>query len=240
MAFRRHPSFEDWVEYCFTLGYGDFHAGPKLSDYEQVEARLRRFVELPPALLAKYVIRLFRDPAFIAERYRDDRIGDATWFLFGIPSEYFRALRTDAVSHQRQSTCISTVTALYTELYDRVCCERGADPGGDYTNDRGVDGAVYMIWDMDSIEGAILSAEETPHLVEPCFAVLETALMKCRTSSCQKSALHGLGHVRMHHQNRNSALAGRAREIIERFLTTRRPVAWLRKHAEAAMVGGIL
>ncbi len=224
------PSFDAWVEYCFTGGYHDFHAGhgsPERCEYE-------RWTEgLEPPTLAEFVVRLFRSPAFIADRYTDDQIADATWFLFGCASGYFHVLRSDAVPRSLQIEYTASVATLYTELFDRVCCKRGANPDGDYTNDLKVDTAVYMIWDMDCIEGAVMFPESSPHLVEPSFGVLDTVLARCCTSSCQVSALHALGHIHPYHPQR-------AERMIDAFIASRSVAQWVRNYAEQARRGHVL
>ena len=228
------------MDYCFTRGHRDFHAAPEDDGYCAAEARLERFTSIDPPLLANYIVRLFRAPAFLADKYTDDQIAGATWFMFGVASEYFASVRAKCVPHHRQTECVSAVTTLYTELFDRVCGKRGSDPDTDYRDTIEVDGAVYMVWDMDYIDGAILFDDENPHLVDPAFAVLRTILERCRTSACLVSALHGLGHVRMYHEEHNRSLARRAAELIDRFLAERRPIHWLREYAEAAKAGHIL
>ena len=195
------PSFEEWETYCFTQGCADFNAKPTHHGYNESELRLERFTTFDPRTLAEYISRLFRNPSALAERYTDDQIGDATWFLFGVASEYFhtlrcagdaseyvRALVCAAVPPDAQIECIASVTTLYAELYHRVCCQHGADPSGCYTNELEVDSAVWMIWDMDCLDAAVLSPKKWPHLIDPCFDVLETILSECRTSTCQMSA----------------------------------------------------
>jgi hypothetical protein len=124
------PSFDEWVDYCFTRGHADFHADDEGPDSRACAARIRRFVDLDPNCLADYVVRLFSDPSGIAGRYTDDQIGAATWFLFGVASGYFQELRFEAVPEEMKIACMSSVATMYTELYDVVCCRRGADPHG--------------------------------------------------------------------------------------------------------------
>ncbi len=227
------PSFEEWVAYCFTQGWADFHARAGSPEYEQAQLRTQRFANLEPALLARYVIRLFRDPAAVAARYADNQIGNATWFLFGVASGYFQYLPSDPVPRDLQIECIASVATLYTDLFDRFCCKRGAEPDGDFRNELTVDGAVYMIWDMDCIECAAMFPNQAPHLVDPSFAALETVLAQCRTSTCQVSALHGLGHLHMYHPQR-------VERIIDDFLISRSTAMWVCEYACNARKGSVL
>lgn len=225
------PSFDEWVDYCFTKGYADFGCRERSPEYEAAEKREQRFCWLNPVILAEYVVRLFESPALIADRYTDDQIGEATWFLFGIASGYFQELWSEEVSIGRQIRCMKVVATMYTDLFDRVCCFRGTDP--DRRFELPVDSAVYMIWDMDCIEGAVMFPERTPHLVDPGFWVLEKVLSKCRTSSCLQSALHGLGHLQTYHPER-------VEQIIMGFLNKRHVPKWIRDYAEQARTGYVL
>lgn len=224
------PSFDEWVEYCFTQGYADFRSAD-IED-EAYVAREERFLGLDPVLLAGYIVRLFRAPSFIADRYTDEQIGQATWFLFGVASEYFSELIAAGIPQDLQVECITSMATLYTDLFDRVCGRRGEDPDTDYCNALEVDGAVYMIWDMGSHVGAIMFPEKTEYLVQPGFDVLDAVLTRCRTSSCLISALHGLGHLKHYHPQR-------VEQVIDRFLATRRPPAWVREYATQARTGYI-
>jgi hypothetical protein len=226
------PSFDEWVEYCFTQGYADFRLECGSPGYDEADSRAERFVGLDPRTLAGYLRRLFSAPAALAERYTDGQIAGATWFLFGCASEYFSALRSAVVPPDEQVACMASVATLYTDLYDRICCKRASDPDGEHTNTVEVDMAVYMIWDMDCIAGAIIHPKEAPHLLEPTFAVLDTVLRRCRTSTCQISALHGLGHVHEYHPQRTE-------RMIDAFLAGRRPADWVREYARWARVGRV-
>lgn len=227
------PTFDEWVEYSFTLGYSDFHAKYDSPGYGEVELREQRFVNLAPDVLARYFIQLFESPQFIADRYSDDQIDSAIWFLFGCGSEYFEELWSDAVSKEQQIKCMTSVVTIYTELFDHICCKRAADPDGEYIHDLDVDGAVYMIWDMDGIDGANRHPDQHPHLVEPVFKTLETILSRCRTSTCQMSALHGLGHLHPHHPQRTE-------RIIDCFLKRQHVADFVKHYALTARVGCVL
>lgn len=227
------PTFDEWVEYCFTQGPRDFAAsgaGWSEEDIDPFEEGVNAFERLDPRVLAEYIIRLFRSPAFLADRYAADQIGDGVWFLFGVGSCHFHDVRSDAVPPALQVDCIASVATLYTDLFDRVCCKYGTEPDGKH-EDR-IDGSVYMIWDMDCIEGAAMFPDEYPRLVEPTFGVLESVLAQCRMSTCLHSALHGLGHLRAHHPER-------VERIIDHFVANRTMPQWIRDYARDARTGCI-
>ncbi len=222
----QEPSFDEWVDYCFTRAHADFGAYARDDDARE---RSDRFGALDITTVARHLVRLFRSPAFIADQYTDDQIGAALWFLFGIGSGYFTELRDDAVPRDLQADCMASVSTLYAGLLDHVCCRRGTDPDSDYSDGPRLDVAVYMIWDMDCIEGGVAHT----HLVNPGFEVLATVLKQCRTSTCRISALHGLGHLHRYHSDR-------VERIIDQFLTRDDVPDWLRGYATRARTGMVL
>ncbi len=80
MENRQVPTFDEWVEYCFTRGYREFNRDPDLPESDDADTA-SRFLCLNPVTLGEYLIALFGAPTFIADRYTDDQIGDAVWFL---------------------------------------------------------------------------------------------------------------------------------------------------------------
>jgi len=231
------PSFDEWVTYCFTYGHGDF-SGTSPDGEEAVAAREARFFGMNAALLTQYLTRLFEAPAFIADRYTDDQIAEATWFIFGCGSGYIGDMRSGAVPQELQARCMRSITTLYTDLFDRVCGRRGTDPDSELHHTVNLDMAVYMIWDMDHLEGAVMFPEKGPHLVEPGIEVLQNVLTRCRTSACLVSALHGIGHIYCtHNYNGNKEIARRLRAMVDDFVSRRELPEWLAEYAAHAREG---
>ncbi|NUQ52027.1 MAG: hypothetical protein HUU19_04940 [Phycisphaerales bacterium] len=228
------PSFEEWVEYCFTKAYDD------CEDYMNEEAsdRVARFVSLESPMLVSYLTTLFESPVFLADRYAPDSIAKALWFIFGTKSEYFAQVRLDPIEPGDQVRCIRSVATLYTDLLDRVCGDRGRDPDTDLRECSEIDGAVYMLWDMDYLEGTVMFPEKHPHLLEPGLFVLETVLRKCRTSACLVSALHGIGHcVGSAHSSGYRELMRRLQSLVDGLVYSRQLPPWLIGYARAAYRG---
>lgn len=207
------PSFDEWVAYCFEYGLADFYAFAKSSGSVQaeIEAREEHFQRIDSLTLTEYAIKLFSSPAFVADRYSDEQITGAIWFIFSIPSQYFHSFYDDSVPSDLQVSLVKSVATMYTDLFDHLCNRRGTQPDGDFTNTLPVDKAVFMIWDMDGIECLLNFPNGRMHLVEPTLYVLETALFSCRTASCKKSALDGLDQIRHVDPKRVQA-------IIDRFI----------------------
>lgn len=239
MSWSVQPSFDQWVQYAFTKAVDDFWE--RSGDVEDVvRFREASFLDLDPVCVTEYLTRLFESPAFIADRYSNDQIADATSFLFGIGSEYFLEVQSNAVPADLQARCIRSVTRLYTDLYDRVCGQRGTDPDSDLRETCKVDGAVYMIWDMNYLECTVMFPERNRHLVEPGIEVLETVLRRCRTSACRVSALHGIGHIRCAHEyGGDGTIVERLKGIVDEFVRVRDLPDWLREYAACARDGGV-
>ena len=233
------PSFDEWVGYCFTHGYADF-AGTSTDSEAVRDARELRFGSIDPITVTQYMVRLFESPSFIIDRYDDDAIAAATHYIFGIPSGYFHLARSDDVPQELQVRCIRALTTMYRDLFDRVCGRRGADPDTDLCETEAVDGAVYMIWDMNCLEGAIMFPKKGAILVEPCLEVLGTVLRKSRTSACRISILHGIGHIYAHYASEpGNVIAQRLRQMVDAYLQRQDIPEWIREYALDAREGAV-
>lgn len=221
------PTFDEWVTYCFTQGHADFHA----DDSPLGEDRCKRFLSIPDPTLAEYSLRLFLSPSFIADEYTDQQIADGVWFIFGRTSEYPHQWFSADVPKELQIRIMQSIAMMYTGLFDRVCNARGAKPDDDL--DSKLDIAVFMIWDMDGIECPAISPERHPYLIDPTFEVLEAGLFRCRTATCKRSALHGLGHLIDGHPKR-------VRAMIDRYFVLPKQPRSLRDYAKEAHAGEIL
>lgn len=223
------PTFDAWLNYCFTLGHSDFNAS---SDDPAQQTRIDTFLHLPPPTLAAYIAQLFETAAALHPRFTPDQLGEGTWFLFGCGSCYFNAVNRPPVSADLQVRVYRAMTTLYTDLYDKLCNDAG-DSDDDLSDTHTLDGAVYMIWDMGGgLDLPLIFPDQNPHLLEPGFETLQSVLSRCVTGSCLKSALHALGHLQHVHQRRVDAL-------ITAFLKKRGHglTAWLRDYAIAARDG---
>lgn len=226
--------FEAWVEYCFTSGYADFmrSSSPNDSFFEAKEARHEAFTQMSAARVVAHMIRLFEDPGVIVDKYDEQQIGDATWFIFGIGGQCFVRAMSEEVEASEQVRLIRAIETMYVECFDRVCCMRGTmndEPCYDFFH---VDGAVYMIGDMGGFPNWMRGRGSLPHFVDPILEVLTNILKRCRTSTCHISALHGLGHNVRGHPERIGA-------IIDRYLTRSDLLDWVRSYAMDARRGAV-
>ncbi|MBL8760430.1 MAG: hypothetical protein JNL50_03930 [Phycisphaerae bacterium] len=180
---------------------------------------------------------MFEAPGFVADRFSIDQITAGVWYIFGCTSSYFVYLRDRSVAIEEQVRCVRGVATCYTDLFERVCCNRGVDPDLELFEQSEIDGAVYMMWDMDCFEGTLAHPQDNPHLIEPGLFVLESALMRCRTSTCRVSALHGIGHLYSRFEDEKDPLADRLRELVDRFVASTTMPDWLAEYAACARDG---
>jgi hypothetical protein len=180
------PSFDEWVEYCFTKGESEFHSKAQrdrsyyaVSSLTVIRPDLFPRSQIPLDEVARFLVRLFRAPGFIADRFTDDQICDGAWFIFGYGGQYFPYVRRDPVPREIQFAVISSIATLYTELFDHLCCERGTDPDKNYIEEARLDNTVWMLWDMIGFSVPSLDVglfPSVPDLVDTGFDVLETVL----------------------------------------------------------------
>lgn len=232
--------FDDWVHYCFTKGHLDF-SGTSGDPADVVEQRSSQFSRIDAPTLAQYLTALFEAPEFVADKYTDDQIAAATWYVFGVATCYISEVLDSKVAIEWQSRCLRSIATMYTNLFDRVCGKRGTDPDSELIGSEKVDVAVYMIWDMDNLQYATRTPEREPHLVEPTMEILRTVLTRCRTSSCIASALHGIGHLySMHDREGHEEISLRLQQMVDDFLSVRDPPEWIREYAIQARNGEVL
>lgn len=215
------PPFAAWVDYCFKDGYAAFHGHKK---------EKREMLDIAPVPLAEYLAQLFENPESLIESYTEDELADGIWFACGVGSEFFLRACADPVPKLLQIRWVSALSNLYTRVFDRVCNQRNST-SDDLSNSTKLDVAVYMLWDMGCLYSAAAESEQE-HLIDPIFSVLQTAL-DCRTCSCIKSGLHGLGHLHDYHPTR-------VEKMIDAFLITRPDLpVWLQEYATAARSGAV-
>lgn len=177
-------SFEEWVQAISTIDSAE--AARDLND---------RFQNLRSRTVALYLRRLLSEAPIRLSGISSNHLDQMIWFVLGPGSCYWFKVRRRFVPPEEQVEAVLALCAFYRDFLDPFFASEG-----DQTQAaRG----VYMMWDMDCLEGAAMFPGEE-HLVEPIFAALATAL-RCRTKPCQQSALHGLGHLARHHPERVQA-----------------------------------
>lgn len=230
------PTFEEWVTNAFTGTpwnreelFCPYAERPSDSPYIE---HWSKYFSPDASILAGYLARLFENPEFLETEYSSEQLDNGFSFIFGIESEYCRVAREPEVPVDVQMRWVLAIKTLYTRLFTRVCSphlshldEYGSAP---------VNGAVYMLWDMDCLEGAAMFPEHNKGvLVEPVFDVLTHALSLSHPA-CQESALHGLSHLHWVHGDRVERIVS---EYLEQGRAARPELI---DYARAARTGGVM
>lgn len=216
--------YDEWVRNAFE------ETPWKRPEFEFSESRVKKLPRdsrpvIAPAEwneeLAEYLDELFSRPEFLAQRYSPDQLGTGFWFIFGVESSYCIHARQRDVSRSIKYSWIREIGTLYERLFATVCDEslgHLSESGGSSIN-----GAVYMMWDMDCLPGRPDSSDpDSEAMADLVFEVLACAL-DLDQPACQESALHGLGHLHTWYPSRVRAviqprIAGRRfarRELID-------------------------
>lgn len=230
------PPFEEWSRYCFTLGRADSR---DLSMDPVIEARAACYCRLDPEILTKYLTRLFKSSASLADKYSDQQLTDATWFVFGADPEFISTVRLANVPRPLQIECVTSMGMLYTDLFDPRCARRDTLSLRTLNDFDPLESAVFTIWDMGCVELLLYAPDKTPHLVDPALGVLETVLTKCRSAACIASALHAIGHIRMIDNPDQDPIGRSAGALLDALVATRPLPAPLLEYAAAARTGNI-
>lgn len=133
------------------------------------------------------------EAATLCKDLSSTRLSCLIWFFNGVNSSYWHEVRSEEVPKIEQIQTVLALGNFYRDYLDQFLNKED-------TRDSDAETAVYMMWDMDCIEGAAMFPG-FEHLVDPVFKVLGIAL-RCKSYGCQKSALHGLGHLERYHRMR--------------------------------------
>ncbi|MEM9420619.1 MAG: hypothetical protein AAGA25_16450 [Planctomycetota bacterium] len=87
---------------------------------------------------------------------------------------------------------------------------------------------------MDVLESPVYRSQDraVSHLIPTIYEVLEEILMRCKSTACQYSALHGLGHMALNDTKT-------VEPIIRRFLREGIYADKVKEYAEEAITGYI-
>lgn len=187
-------SFEEWVGIITSFESGD----DRWSDRDEL-------FSIPPRVITQYLTRLLTNAHALCAHMNSPQIEQMIWFFNGVRSSYWHDVRSTTVPKEDQAAAVRALGNFYRAFLDPFFnTAKGLtyDPATWSPSDSGGEaaGAVYMMWDMDCLEGAAMFRGEE-HLVDPIFEVLGTAL-RCETAPCHWSALHGLGHLETYHPAR--------------------------------------
>lgn len=214
-------SFEEWFSIISSFDSND----------EAWNADERVFIQQPERI-AVYLERLLSESSGLCQGVSSVRLRHMIQFFQGVCSSYWHDVRNKSVSNGQQISTVRALSLFYRNTLDRVCDGNGRTPARSTHDLDDLDGIVYMMWDMDCIEGAAMFPGEE-HLVDPIFEVLSTAI-GCKTVACQLSGLHGLNHLEPYHPER-------VHSLIQQYLQEERAaLPWLNSYARDAMRGALI
>ncbi len=236
------PSFEEWVDYCFIHGSVDFS---RMSPDGEAAAddRERDILRLSKAQTATWLIDILESPSLL-QRFSNDQLGAGLWFLFGCGSNYVYEMLWGSRSNAERIRFVRAFNPLYMNLFEQRCVLIETNPENVSINTEALDGAAFMLWDMNGMYSVLSQYDEQVGLKvlhEPVMELIEMVLKECRTSACQTSALHAVGHALYDADYQGKPeLAIRLREMIDTFTDRPQIAPWVIEYAEAARTGMIL
>ncbi|OWU65386.1 MAG: hypothetical protein CBB60_004960 [Armatimonadetes bacterium Cent15-Ar3] len=214
-------SFEEWFSILSSFD----------SDDEAWNADERMVIQQPERI-ATYLERLFSESGGLCHDVSPVRLSHMINFFQGVCGSYWHDVRDKSVPKSQQISTVRALSLFYRDTLDQVCDGGGRTPATNTHDLDDLDGTVYMMWDMNCIEGAAMFPGEE-HLVDPIFEVLTTAI-RCKTVACQLSGLHGLNHLEPYHPKRVHLL-------IQLYLKEERAaLSWLNFYAKDAMRGALI
>lgn len=212
-------AFDDWLRQVFD------HPVADPAWHWDVEADTAE--PAPPDCVA-YLTRLFEEPESALAPYSDAQINQGLWYLVDAScSNYAFSLIEPEVAWPQRRRGLRAMATLFERLFARRCSEHllhrdeaGAGPSNP---------VCYMWWDVFPAHG---------RPTEPAYAAVDVELLAVMqralaldSLACQESALHGLGHWRLHYP-------GVVEQTIDEFLARSGGIRQeLREYAECARLG---
>lgn len=140
------------------------------------------------SLMLDYLIRLFRNPAFLLDTYSPEQLEQGFWFLHKPLGFLERGLKDSNVESQLRKEFIVSMGDVFERLF-------AVNPLND--------SACFMWWDLvitgyfenwDTSGQLLIVDDEDSRFQRAIFETL-CGIMKLDSKECQKAALHGLGHL---------------------------------------------
>lgn len=146
-------------------------------------------MELAPSVVSEYVASLFQNPKHHLDKFSDDQLAQAIWFLVSSSaSNQLQAWFDESVSWESRRTGILATETLFREVF-AVRCANYYTPE---SNGPDLDTAVYMWWDIITCSSSRPNTDSSR--VHSAYIDAMSRILKIESMTCQYSALHGLGH----------------------------------------------
>ena len=213
-------SFEEWVRFIFDrpvtspAWYWDTDA-----DWWQGE----------PCLSVEYMTRAFEDAAEVLRPYSDAQLNQGLWYLINETGGEMYALLAESVSLTDQLRCVRSIFTLFKRCF-AVRCSDSLSHRDEKANP--LNAVCYMWWDIFPTWGA--PNDPARHMLDSELLRMMRKTLALDSEACRESALHGLGHWRLHYPDKTT-------EIIDDFLAGRTVISRpLRSYALRARKGMVL
>lgn len=196
-------SFDEWIEFVF-----DHPVSANMTDAWYFEDGWEWRAEAIYSI--NNCIRLFRNPNFLLVKFSPEQINQGFWFILG-NIELLQGLIWDKnVDWKLREECILVMVRVFEQMFMQ-------NP---------IENVCFMWWDLLRD----FSDDQDSKTKEAILTAL-SQILKLDSLYCQKSALHGLGHLE--HDGK--------RKVIEQFLKTHPNLDEQTKiYAAAAIEGKVL
>jgi GTP-binding protein len=226
-------TFDEWLKWVFDHPV----AGDKEKEWwfgEPDADEGGRWLDRPPIPALTFVTKLFENPLAHLSRYSDAQIDQGLWFIVhGANSKHLKWLIDGRVDFGLRRRCIRSIENLSRDMFAR-CSD---DP---LRGDQPLDSICGMLWDLVVTDACHLQhntdgtySEVRDPEIDKEFARTLSRILKLPSVACQRSALHGLGHLVRH--------AALGCEIVEQYLAEHPNLpSNLREYSLKAMAGEVL
>ncbi len=178
-------SFEGFVEFLFARGVQPIEDQSNVKKWDPWYKHAE--VAFDPQRTCEYYVRLFRQPAFLLERFSKAQLEEAFWAIQSpnLECSAWRILLDSDLPSAAKEECVRSMADLFQYLF-------AADP---------LDSSAEMWWDSLCYDwhGGNRERErggEDLSLQDVMFQTL-AKILDLDSEPCQQAALHGLGHL--HH-----------------------------------------
>ena len=149
-------------------------------------------VEFNPVLIARYYIRLFKEPEFLLSKYSLDKLEQGFWAIqsSNIECAVTEVIWDENIPFDTRKECVKSMYCLYKKLFLK----------------ESLDTSVNMWWDSLAYDWCCGNRSrgnggEDKEMQDVMFETL-TNILNLKSDTCQFAALHGLGHL-MHPETEN-------------------------------------
>jgi len=185
----RGASFDDFVTFVFAH---DVAPAPENPWYRHAE------VNYDPRRVVSYYIQLFSAPRFLLSRFSMAELEQGFWAILGgiLGCSVRDVIWNRMVPFEIRENCVRSMAALYAQLFVEEPLQTSSNMWWD-----------SLAYDWHCGNRARANGGEDRAMQDVMFATLGR-ILDMRSETCQRAALHGLGHL--HHPGTN--------ELVQTYL----------------------